>query len=273
LGVDVPTLRSVIAGAVAVKAFLFELVFHVKLGLVNLQVGTWWLAAATFAVLMGMMWWCARTLSQTDRVRRTLEKRLVELASQDPLTGLFNRHRFAEELDELLARSQRTGESGSLLLLDLDRLKPVNDAFGHAIGDRMLRAVADLLTGRLRATDAVGRLGGDEFAALLLGASPLDAVTIANALLATIAEIAIETERGSAWTSASIGVTSIDAVLGTEPSEFLGRADAAMHRAKRAGGNQVVSTERPPVGAPLPVRESARQHPHDLPMGARAGRG
>ncbi len=186
----------------------------VEWGLYNTQVGAWWLAAATIAGLVLMMWWCGGTLSRTDRERRVLEDQLYELANRDQLTGLFNRHRFEEELDGFLARARRYGDTGSLMLFDLDRLKPINDELG------------------------------DEFALLLLHASPQDAVARAEDIRAAIAGLRLKTPAGEGWTSASIGVVVVEPTSGLSSSELLGRADVAMHRAKRVGGDRVALAER-----------------------------
>src|SRR5581483_9052415 len=100
--------------------------------------------------------------------RKRAERELRRLADQDALTGLLNRRGFLDGVQRELRRMQRAEERGALLSLDLDNFKQVNDSAGHAAGDRVLRATADVLRQRLRATDVVGRLGGDEFAALLL---------------------------------------------------------------------------------------------------------
>jgi len=207
--------------------------------LFNDEVGTWWLAAAMVAVLAAMMWWCAGSLSSADGKRRALEAQLVELANHDGLTGLFNRHRFEEELGAFLARSRRYGHTATLLLLDLDRFKPINDTHGHATGDAVLRAVAATLTAQVRDSDVVGRLGGDEFAVLLLNASPAHSVARALSLCAAIANIRVPAPEGHGWTTVSIGVAAVDAAHGLATAGVLSRADAAMYHAKRAGGNQL----------------------------------
>ena len=216
----------------------------VSWGVFDDRVGTWWLSAATVAGLVGMMWWCGGTLSRADRERRALEAQLFELANRDGLTRLFNRHRFEEELAAFLLRARRYGTTGSLLLIDLDHFKPINDSHGHGAGDEMLRAVAQVVSGRVRDSDVVGRLGGDEFAVLLLEATPAQARARAEDLRAAIAAIRIPTGAGDAWTSASVGVAAVDAETEQGASDLLGRADGAMYRAKRAGGDRVACAER-----------------------------
>jgi diguanylate cyclase (GGDEF)-like protein len=176
----------------------------------------------------------------TERVR--LEDELSHQAFHDTLTGLANRALFRDRLDQVLARSARTNDVFSLLLFDLDGFKQVNDSLGHTAGDDLLRSVADVFRGRLRESDIVGRLGGDEFAVILLEADPVVVTDVAYVLRDAIAEILIETPDGSCSTTASIGIAPLDATPGLQPAELLARADAAMYRAKRAGGNRVVST-------------------------------
>ena len=214
-------------------------------GVFDDHVGTWWLAMATVAGFVGVMWWCAGTLSRADRARRTLEARLFALANRDALTGLFNRHRFEEELGAFIARARRYNGRGALLLLDLDRFKPINDTLGHGAGDEMLRAVGAALSARVRDSDVVGRLGGDEFAILLLEASPEQAVARAGDLLRAVAGIRIHGREGAdAWTTASIGVADVSTDDAADASELLGRADGAMYRAKHAGGDRVATAEQ-----------------------------
>jgi diguanylate cyclase (GGDEF)-like protein len=215
----------------------------VSWGVFNDQVGTWWMAAATSAGLVGLICWCAGSLSRADRQRRVLEGRLFELANRDSLTGLFNRHRFEEELEQLLARARRYGDTGSLLMFDLDRMKSINDTLGHGAGDALLCAVARVVSERLRESDSAGRLGGDEFAVLLLEATPSAAADVADELRQAIAEIQIETGEGKGRSTASIGVAPVDKSPGLTSAELLRRVDAAMYRAKRAGGNRVALTE------------------------------
>ena len=105
-------------------------------------------------------------------MRKRMEASVQRLADHDPLTDLWNRRRFEEELRRQVARCQRYGEKAALLVMDLDGFKAVNDSFGHKVGDDLLKLVAAALQRRVRGTDAVARLGGDEFAVLLGNVSP-----------------------------------------------------------------------------------------------------
>src|SRR5215475_3357445 len=116
-------------------------------------------------------------------------KRIDELqasADTDFLLGIPNRRGFEHELERAVAYIKRYRASGALILLDVDRLEPINDAFGHAAGDRVLKAIADVLTSQVRASDVVGRLGGDEFGLLLWNLTETDARAKAAALEADI---------------------------------------------------------------------------------------
>lgn len=165
--------------------------------------------------------------------RKRSEDQLRHLADHDALTGLLARRRFCEELDSQIALKRRYGGQGALLLIDVDRLKAVNDTQGHAVGDQLLRRVAETLTSRVRSTDVVGRLAGDEFAVLMPNASPAEADALAAALVGRLAE-----QRVAGWdVSVSIGVTSFgDGRADLDAGSVLAAADAAMYRAKQRGG-------------------------------------
>ena len=161
--------------------------------------------------------------------RRQLEARLREQAERDPLTGLFNRRRFDEEMSRQIIRTARTGEPAMLAVIDLDHFKRVNDVEGHLAGDHLLRAVGAALSGRLRLTDILVRMGGDEFAAILVGADEQGGGATARMLVEAVREVSGE---GRAVT-ASIGLARIEA--DDDPASVLARADAAMYAAKAAG--------------------------------------
>jgi diguanylate cyclase (GGDEF)-like protein len=149
-------------------------------------------------------------------------------AVTDPLTGLGNRTQLLDRLEHRLARATRDGTDATVLFLDLDRFKLVNDSLGHLVGDQLLIAVADRLRGCLREGDVCARLGGDEFAVLLDGRS--DAEVVAERIV-TALEACFEIEGHEAFIGVSVGIAS-----GRQPAETLLRnADVAMYQAKRAG--------------------------------------
>jgi diguanylate cyclase (GGDEF)-like protein/PAS domain S-box-containing protein len=179
--------------------------------------------------------------------RRRMEKELRHLADHDPLTGLLNRRGLEVELERHVAHVNRYGARGALLVLDLDHFKVVNDTLGHEAGDRLIVAVAQLLRGRLRESDAVARLGGDEFAVLLSDATTETAEYVAGAILNDIQiNAAVSNGTTRRHVSASIGVTILTQGL-VNGDEVLVNADLAMYDAKEAGRGRVVihSGERP----------------------------
>jgi diguanylate cyclase (GGDEF)-like protein len=226
-------------------------------GLFDARWGAWWLSVATMAGLVWMISWCAQSLSRADGERRELERQLFRLASHDSLTGLYNRHRFDEELGRFAAHHRRYGGEAALLLLDLDGLKAVNDRLGHQAGDQLIRAVADTLSKRLRSTDFLARLGGDEFAVLLPQTSPEHARLVAAEMVGAVSAVRTETATGLGGTTASCGVVSLEPGGERDLVTLVGLADAAMYEAKRAGGHRfVVAGDRRP-GAARPALHAA----------------
>ena len=171
---------------------------------------------------------------------KKLKENLVYLADYDPLTNLFNRRRFQKEIDGLLAYSRRYGVEGTLLFLDLDNFKYLNDVHGHQVGDEFLVELAGLLKGRLRQTDIVARLGGDEFAIYLPQVDTNQAMVVAEGIAKLIEQHAmvIKGQQQPAGVTASIGVVLFP-LHGTMPEELLTCADIAMYQAKKEGGNSV----------------------------------
>jgi diguanylate cyclase (GGDEF)-like protein/PAS domain S-box-containing protein len=204
------------------------------------QGGRRWLALSVSAV-RGKDGETAYGVLQAEDVteRREYEQRLHHLADHDALTDLFNRRRFEAELRRQLAYAARYGESGALIVLDLDSFKYANDSFGHQAGDRLIRGVADRLRARLRETDVLARLGGDEFAVLLPRADRAAAAQVAEGLLQAIGEapLVLDQSTGQAiHMTASLGVALFGRTdLGHD--DLLALADVAMYRAKEAGRN------------------------------------
>lgn len=164
--------------------------------------------------------------------RRRQEAHLERLADEDPLTRVRNRRSFQGMLEQHAALSRRTGDGLSVLILDLDGFKSLNDANGHQAGDEALMAVADLLRARLRSSDVVGRLGGDEFGIVLPGATVDRARVVAEEI-----RFAVEDTLGPTVT-ASIGVATYSPEDDTT-AELVARADQALYRAKDDGRNLV----------------------------------
>jgi diguanylate cyclase (GGDEF)-like protein len=177
------------------------------------------------------------TLDQAKATIRNLRTQLAEAlrrideleaaADTDFLLGIPNRRGFERELHRAIAYMKRYRASGALIVLDVDRLKPINDFFGHAAGDDVLRAIAATLTRHVRSSDVVGRLGGDEFALLLWNLTETDAKAKAAAFEQSVDELSFVFRGQSVNAGASAGV----ALLGShaEAGRALEEADAAMY--------------------------------------------
>jgi diguanylate cyclase (GGDEF)-like protein len=156
-------------------------------------------------------------------------------AMTDPLTGLANRRAFEAELARACGLAARGGGAFALLHLDLDYFKTVNDTMGHAAGDAVLVAVADILREETRQSDMVARVGGDEFVILLMGERDADHVCRTGRRFISELERPILFENRPCRISGSIGVSLSVAHAGPDPETLLAEADAALYEAKRAG--------------------------------------
>lgn len=171
----------------------------------------------------------------TERMR--LEGELRRIATTDELTGLLNRREFLERAEREFERSVRYGRPLSLLLIDIDNFKDINDTYGHATGDEALRRLARAGESCVRATDIFGRLGGDEFAMLLLETGVADAVELAERVRAAMTAVEIDTDWGPVRFTVSIGAAG--RVEQTTLDELMSRADRSLYRAKGAGRDRV----------------------------------
>jgi diguanylate cyclase (GGDEF)-like protein len=167
------------------------------------------------------------------RLRAQLAKaqaRMAELqasADTDFLLDIPNRRGFERELNRAIAYIKRYHASGALIVIDVDRLKPINDAFGHAAGDQVLRAVVAVLLRHVRASDVIGRLGGDEFALLLWNLSETDARAKAAALEEAVDRLSFVFRGRTVTSGASAGVAILS--LHAEAGRALEEADRAMY--------------------------------------------
>lgn len=165
---------------------------------------------------------------------------LLHLAAYDPLTGVLNRRQFELPFDQEIARHLRTGEPCSLVLFDLDHCKAVNDAYGHPVGDALLHTIAEVVTGRLRASDLLARWGGEEFLALLPATDRDGAVAVAETLRAHVGSVDFEVGVGEPLSmTISLGVAEVAPAHPEALADAYRRADAALYDAKRRGRDRV----------------------------------
>ncbi len=162
---------------------------------------------------------------------------LIEYAKIDPLTGLANRRALMERLGQEWARIQRHGGALSFIMGDIDNFKQVNDAHGHAVGDEVLRGVANVLVHRRRRTDLPVRYGGDEFAVLLPDESVQSAAALAERCREEIENIRVRAGQNDVSVTASFGVADTTNISSAEA--LIESADIALYRAKQEGRNRV----------------------------------
>lgn len=184
------------------------------------------------------------TLSSGEDVteRREMESRLEKMATTDSLTGIANRRHFIAQGEAAFETFKRYRRPLSLLMLDIDFFKKVNDTFGHSVGDEVLIRLARACEETMRSTDVCGRLGGEEFACLLTETGLQEAAGVAERLRQKIAGLVLSADGHNIRFTVSIGAA--EAAAGEATLDFLlKRADDALYRAKRAGRNQVVCDE------------------------------
>lgn len=195
------------------------------------------------------------SLTQLDIVlRRALDRRRLikenarlfsevqRLAITDPLTGVYNRRKVDQTLLDEVERARRYNRPLSLIMLDLDKLKRINDTFGHSTGDQVLKMTADVIRNEVRSVDVAARIGGDEFLVLLPEADLQAASRVAKRVCSRISEM----ECGEARISVSAGVVQWSSELASA-EDFLQVVDQAMYQAKRAGGQRMFVLSPAPV--------------------------
>ncbi|MBS1157829.1 MAG: hypothetical protein H6R15_248 [Proteobacteria bacterium] len=179
--------------------------------------------------------------SRDITVKKRLEEELRGLAATDSLTDLANRRHFLDHLEEAYAGLQRDpAQPVSVMMLDLDHFKSINDTLGHAAGDAMLRLFSGILRDELRKVDTAGRVGGDEFAVLMPKTDPAAAKVFAERIRNKVAKISITIEERQVTLTVSIGIAAMSAA-DAQASVVLEHADAALYLAKQEGRNRVAS--------------------------------
>jgi two-component system cell cycle response regulator len=194
-----------------------------------------------------------------------LQKELVEtnrrlelLSITDGLTRLHNHRYFQDELGRAFDESQRYQRPLSLAMIDIDFFKKINDTYGHAAGDDVLKATARLFGESARSTDLVARYGGEEFAVMMPETALPDAITFAEKIRHLVEETTMATQAGEVKATVSIGVANVPHTRVASPKELIVAADKALYRAKRGGRNQVQAEHRRAQRPAKPEGEPAR---------------
>lgn len=190
-----------------------------------------------------------------ERTRQLAEANQVleRLSLVDPLTGIANRRQFEKVLEFERRRSERTGGSLALLMIDIDEFKVLNDAFGHLTGDECLKRVAEELTRCVRgAGDLVARYGGEEFSVILPGTNAAGAAVLAERVRTRVADLAIplSPHRPGETLTVSIGVSGVVRGHEVAPEALVAAADQALYRAKQDGRNRVAREALEETSAP-----------------------
>lgn len=167
-------------------------------------------------------------------------RQLESLSTTDALTGINNRRHFNEELKREIARSIRYNSPLSLLMLDIDFFKKINDTYGHLFGDEVLKAIGQILRNSLRKHDICARYGGEEFVVLLPETGPREAFVAAEKIRTIVAGKQIAFEQAIASVTISIGIAQFDASMTEDENKLIDAADKALYQAKRSGRNKSI---------------------------------
>ncbi len=217
----------------------------------------WTLFTVNQAVIQGVPVNLAWIYDYTER--RNMEEALRDMASRDPLTGIYNRRSFMELARQQLARAHRFHEPLAVFVLDVDHFKRINDTYGHATGDDALRMVAGGCQAILREYDILGRLGGEEFVVVLPGATADETRVVAERVRRNLARMAIPAPDAPFHLTSSIGIAGLEGATDTL-EKAIHRADLALYSAKREGRNRVVVYE-PGMRASEPTGPAALTRP------------
>jgi len=179
----------------------------------------------------------AKNLSEIINRMNTYQT-VKDLAMIDGLTGLYNRRAFEERLQIEIERSRRYENSLTLMILDLDKFKRINDTYGHIFGDMVLKKTASIIRGSVRTVDTVARYGGEEFAVILINADKNNSYKSAERIRSNIQSFVFEKDGIREHITISIGMAEYP-MDGTDVPTMISHADLAMYQSKRLGGNKV----------------------------------
>lgn len=207
--------------------------------------------SAALLIFLVIAFFLMRLNKLRTRANLDLEKlnsQLYELATTDSLSGLFNRRQFMNSANDAFRYHKSVRAEMALLMMDIDNFKRVNDQYGHAAGDLVIKAVGDCLSRNLREFDLLGRVGGEEYAMMLVGCDKGQSVEIGNRLCRDVADLQIEHQGEKLGVKISIGVAQL-ALEDPDIERALSQSDKALYQAKARGRNQVVAYEHDPRAA------------------------
>jgi diguanylate cyclase (GGDEF)-like protein len=176
---------------------------------------------------------------------RDKNTQLEQLAATDPLTGLYNRRHFGRVLEQLFSEASRYGDDLACVMIDLDGYKPINDAFGHAVGDQLLVVAGRIISANMRRMDIAARYGGDEFVLLFPRAGPEEAATVAERIRQEYRAASAAVLRREQGVTMSVGITALRSARPSNPEQLVIMADAALYQAKEAGRDRGVILPAP----------------------------
>ncbi len=210
------------------------------------------LAIVALVYVGNILYWSYRQRRKLEREKAELLRTSIKLRKQaecDHLTDLWNRRIIVERLQQEVERSYRDNTPLSVIMVDLDHFKRVNDTFGHPAGDQVLRQVGAIFKNSLRSYDGAGRYGGEEFLLILPGVNLLNAVARAEQLRQSIESARFRYNGTSIAMTASFGVVSD---FPTDPAELIHAVDAALYQAKNSGRNCIMTIKQKSSSFDLP---------------------
>jgi diguanylate cyclase (GGDEF)-like protein len=179
-------------------------------------------------------------LHESSEKLKKLNEELKELSSKDPLTQLYNRRYFTESAVTMQSLAIRNNHHISIIILDVDNFKNINDTYGHSVGDKTIVSLSRILENNCRKSDIVARFGGEEFVILLYNTSLSFAQSIAENIRQNVEDFFIEIEKKKLQFTLSLGVAQFDVELDKDIESTISRADKALYSAKESGKNKVV---------------------------------
>jgi diguanylate cyclase (GGDEF)-like protein len=192
---------------------------------------------------------CVLKLTYQDELDENFQREMLESALCDPLTGAYNRRFFLDRLEGEFRFAKRHEVAMSIVMIDVDHFKEVNDTHGHVVGDAVLADVANTIRPSIRGEDVFARYGGEEFVLLCRASDSEQCRVVAERIRTRIAERALDVSGGKVRVTVSLGIASLPDIAADSPMQLIAAADAALYAAKAAGRNRTQVAEQPSDGA------------------------